>query len=363
MNYVRLLSLTVAVGVLAVSGCKKDLNSQESTDTSDTPATTTVTRSTDPNEVVATVNDKKYIRKEMDKTVNALLTAQKVPTEQIEEARKFFEQRAVYSFVMKTILLDEVKKESITLTDEDRKEKLEKIAEALKAQNKSVDEYFKESPLGEDAARAEFEDGMLIDKLVTINVLNKIEISDADIETSINEIKTHNAAIEEKNKNLGDPKAQAKTKIDEIKKQLDGGADFAELAKENSDCPSGQKGGDLGEFTRGNMVKPFEDAAFSQEIGKVGDIVETQFGYHLIKVTGKTPAVEAKGDDPAKPEAVTASHILVKIEQPEQPQPLPSPEDVKEQLKQNKSREAVQSYIAELKNKAKIETIFPDLDI
>jgi peptidyl-prolyl cis-trans isomerase C len=299
----------------------------------------------------------------MAAVVDALIKAQNVPAEQMAEARKYFEQRAAYSFIMKTLLLGEAKKQAVAVTDEDRKAQLAKMEEALKPQNKTPDQYFKESPLGEEAARAEFEDGMVIDKLIQKNVLADIKIDDADIKKAIADVEKSNAEIAEKNKGLEADKTAKKAKIENIKKQLDGGADFAELAKANSDCPSGQKGGDLGEFTRGQMVKPFEEAAFTQEIGKIGGIVETQFGYHLIKVTAKSPATEAKGDTPAKPEAVTASHILVKIDQAQQPQPVPTAEQVTEQLKQGKSREAVQKYIEGLKAAAKIETVFKEMQL
>lgn len=71
----------------------------------------------------------------------------------------------------------------------------------------------------------------------------------------------------------------------EIYKQLKGGADFAELAKKHSKDPSSRdQGGDLGYFTRGQMVKPFEDMAFSLKVNKVSEPVQTSFGYHIIKV-------------------------------------------------------------------------------
>lgn len=81
-------------------------------------------------------------------------------------------------------------------------------------------------------------------------------------------------------------KDEAKTQIAEIKSQLAGGADFADLAKTHSDCPSGAKGGDLGSFGRGQMVKPFEETAFGLEVGATSDVVETPFGYHIIQRTG-----------------------------------------------------------------------------
>ena len=80
-------------------------------------------------------------------------------------------------------------------------------------------------------------------------------------------------------------KEEAQQQIQQIESQLQQGADFATLAREHSDCPSSSKGGDLGQFGRGQMVGPFEDAAFGMEVGQTSGVVETPFGYHLIQRT------------------------------------------------------------------------------
>ncbi len=83
----------------------------------------------------------------------------------------------------------------------------------------------------------------------------------------------------------GRTREQAVEQIQAVKTEIAGGGDFAELAREHSDCPSGAKGGDLGPFGRGMMVQEFEDAAFALEPGEMSDVVETAFGYHLIQRT------------------------------------------------------------------------------
>ena len=83
----------------------------------------------------------------------------------------------------------------------------------------------------------------------------------------------------------GRGKEEALKEIEDLKEQIDDGADFADLAKANSECPSGSSGGDLGSFGRGAMVPEFDKAAFAMEVGEVSSPVETDFGYHLIQRT------------------------------------------------------------------------------
>jgi peptidyl-prolyl cis-trans isomerase C len=70
--------------------------------------------------------------------------------------------------------------------------------------------------------------------------------------------------------------------------QLESGADFEQLATEHSNCPSGQSGGDLGEFSQGQMVPEFDHVVFEESIGEIHGPVATQFGYHIIEITSRS---------------------------------------------------------------------------
>jgi peptidyl-prolyl cis-trans isomerase C len=78
------------------------------------------------------------------------------------------------------------------------------------------------------------------------------------------------------------------TACQDLKTQIEGGADFATLAGEHSECPSGKEGGDLGEFAPGQMVREFDQVVFTEDLGKVHGPVKTQFGYHLIEITERS---------------------------------------------------------------------------
>lgn len=73
-----------------------------------------------------------------------------------------------------------------------------------------------------------------------------------------------------------------------LKQQIMSGTDFATVAKQHSSCPSGQQGGDLGEFGPGQMVKEFDEVVFSKELNTVHGPVQTQFGYHLLEITSRS---------------------------------------------------------------------------
>jgi len=74
----------------------------------------------------------------------------------------------------------------------------------------------------------------------------------------------------------------------DLKSEIDGGADFADVARDHSKCPSGKQGGDLGEFSPGQMVREFDDVVFKKEVGQVHGPVKTEFGFHLVEITKRS---------------------------------------------------------------------------
>ncbi|MBN2477033.1 MAG: peptidylprolyl isomerase [Pirellulales bacterium] len=81
---------------------------------------------------------------------------------------------------------------------------------------------------------------------------------------------------------------KTKEACEDLKAKIEAGADFADVARECSECPSSENGGDLGEFSQGQMVPEFDKVVFGEEIGKVHGPIQTQFGYHLVEITNRT---------------------------------------------------------------------------
>ena len=306
------------------------------------------------------VNGETLTQEAVERDVEAMLKAQgdKIPAEQTEYFRQMAKNQLAQSFIIEKVLLAKAKEGGFQITDQDRKEREEQFLQAVKNMPdapKSIDEYFKKFPLGEERARAEFENGILIDKMLKAEKEKQAPVDYlAEAKEIVDGIVSNNLAA-------AGAETEALAKIKALKAELDKADDiptkFAELAKANSDCPSKEKGGDLGEFTHGQMVKEFDEVAFQLPVGKVSEPVKTQFGYHLILTTKKTPAVEAKGDDPAEPEKVQASHILIKAGATQE---VPKLEDVVKYLEKQGERKFVSEYVMNAVKNAKIEAFSDD---
>ncbi len=186
--------------------------------------------------------------------------------------------------------------------------------------------------------RTEARQRLAVDKLLTSEVEPNAVVTDADIADFYKKnpqffmqpeaVRASHILLKA---DTPDAKAAAKTKAGDLLKQIKGGADFAALAKEHSNDGSAQAGGDLGFFPRGQMVKPFEDAAFALKPGEVSPVVETEFGYHIIK-----------GAEHRDARTVPLAEVSDRIAQA---------------LRQQKQQELMQSFVQSLKTKGKVEIL------
>ena len=341
----KLKIMGAAAAVAIVAGCCDENQCTEKTSCSLEP--------------VITVNGESLTKCELDTDLNKILELQKdkIPSNQLEMAKKMYSSQMVQTFMINKVLGAKAKELGITITDEEIKKAENEFVERVKdipGAPKTLKEALEQSPFGAERAMEEFRNGIIFDKML------KAEVYDKDTKDYSEEAQKIIAQIVKANSEVLTDEAALK-KIQSIKSDLDKVADsekkakFAELAKEFSGCPSGKaKGGDLDFFTRGMMGPEFDEVAFKSEIGKISDPVKTSFGYHLIMVTEKKAAVEAKGDAPAEPESVRASHILIKTGTVRE---VPSVDEVVNQLKNMGNRMKVQEYITDLIRNAKIETI------
>ena len=308
-------------------------------------------------EMAAAVNGKILTKAALAADVAKVIASQGgdvTDTNRLAFMEKMFSQQLVRGFVVESALLDRAQAEGLSVTDDELKAREAEVVKAMAGRPdapKSIEEAFEKFPLGADRAREEFKNGVLIDKLVKQHMKDDGKDYEAEAQKRIDEIVADNKKLAESAKAV---EAEAKS----VKAELDKtpadklAAKFAELAKEHSACPSSEKGGDLGEFGRGQMVKEFEEVAFKMPVGKVSDPVKTRFGQHLIMVTKKIPAVEAKDGQAAQPEKVQASHILFKSAGEKR---VPTKDEVVQYLRGQDQRAFMEKFLMETLRAAKIE--------
>jgi peptidyl-prolyl cis-trans isomerase C len=238
----------------------------------------------------------------------------------------------------KELLYQEAQEQKIVVEEKAVSDKMDALKKKFPSEKVFQDEMGR-MKFSEETLKSQIKKDLAVQQLVEKEILVHVKISEEDTKSFYDshpdlfkEPETVRAShILIKSEADADPvsKEEGRKKLEALKKRLDQGEDFAALAKEFSQCPSAEKGGDLGYFERGKMAKPFEDAAFSMNPGEVSDIVVTSFGFHLIKVTDRKPG-----------------RIILYDE---------SKERIKQHLQRVKFVEEKNDYVAELKKKGKVE--------
>jgi peptidyl-prolyl cis-trans isomerase C len=253
-----------------------------------------------PGDMIAVVNGTVITRGEFDRVRDYELRRAAQSGQQIPEAQmKKVENSILDSLIVGELLFQESKKKGVQVKPETVDEQLSIIKKRF-PNEAEFNKALEKTNMTESKIKSDISRDMAIQQLIDKEVDQKVKITDEESKTFYDtnpqffqqpeRVKASHILIKVDEGVSEAKKAEARKKIKDIQKKVQKGEDFATLAKTYSEGPSAPKGGDLDFFGRGQMVKPFEDVAFSLEPNETSDIVETRFGYHLIKVVDKQPA-------------------------------------------------------------------------
>lgn len=267
--------------------------------------------------IAATVNDVEILESDLIERIDMMISAQipvaQVPPEQLEPIRANVRPQALEEMIGEVLLDAEVERVGLELDDEEYVAEIERtmgayiasqdmtreeLAEQIQQQTGQELDAFLEDRATDPNYRKMTLHTRLIDQLYP----EATQVTDEEIAqryeetiesmTRPEQVRASHVLIGSEPESSEEEKAAAREKATQIATLAqEPDADFAALAREHSSCPSSAQGGDLGMFPReGKMVEPFAEAAFELEVGETSDVVETQFGYHVIQVTERQPA-------------------------------------------------------------------------
>lgn len=327
--------------LVITSGCNKASQTPEPTANTSLSASPLVSASAMPDATVVEVNGTKLTNRELDQKIDKVIAraGANMPPEYMEQQRMQMRQNMIEAFVAETILTKEADQQNIVVADSEVSTMIEDIKGKLAQNAPEGSDPLESIGMTENEIRTNVERELKIRKLLEPQMEKAGKASDEEIEAFYKEqaqyfqtpeaVEARHILVTTKSDDADEVKAEKKALIEKCRTELQDGADFAELAKKNSDCPSKESGGSLGSFGRGQMVKEFEDAAFSQKVDEIGPIVKTEYGYHIIQVLKHDEAN-------SKPLEEVKSTIA-------------------DYINRNKQQEVVMAYIDDLKSKSDIK--------
>ncbi len=305
----------IAIGLfvtLAVLGCGKKTKEAEPTETSMTPmnmsalpdsrAMKVVRGEMPPDTVIAQIGDTKLTAGTVKMLIEFRIASiiNQIPPDRADSIKASMLKSTVEQFIEKSVLLNEADRRKIVATAEDERKALEEITKQLPP-DVTIEQAIEQSPWGKKNLMLEMTASIktkkLIDQLIQKDLPVTDEEADKFYETNKaqldkpDRINVSHILIMIDKEDTAEIKAEKKKQLDDIRQKIADGADFADMAKQHSNCSSSKVGGVLGELHRESPFDPgFKDAAFKQKLNDLGPVVETQFGYHIIKITEKKPA-------------------------------------------------------------------------
>lgn len=244
---------------------------------------------------IARVNDSVLLRQDLDREMKLVALKLARQGRPVDDAMlKRYEGNIRETLINRTLLMQQAQSMGIEVKDSLVAKALEEFKAAFQGEQ-AYQQGLKEMGFTEERLKEQIRNGLTIKTLIDKEVVHKISLSDEQVRAFYDDnpnlfrrpeqVKASHILIQVPENADEAKKAQALATIQALKARIDNGEDFATLAMEHSEGPSKTKGGDLGFFGREQMVKPFSDAAFALQPGQVSGVVQTRFGYHLIRVT------------------------------------------------------------------------------
>jgi peptidyl-prolyl cis-trans isomerase C len=222
----------------------------------------------------------------------------RVDPQQLGTMKDVIRQQALDNLINRTLLEKAIADAGVTTGPEELEARMAEVKNSFGSEQEFTDRLAMMG-MTEELVRGEMEMALKVEKLLA-GRQDTGPIPEADIRSYYDEnkqrfqqperVKASHVLIKIEPGDTEAMKNLARTEAERLLGELRQGADFAQVASLNSHCPSKERGGDLGYFERGRMVKPFDDVAFNLKAGEMSDVVETQFGYHIIKVTDRQEA-------------------------------------------------------------------------
>jgi peptidyl-prolyl cis-trans isomerase C len=294
-------------------------------------------------EVVATYNDKKVMATEIRKMVAPRLKMMEARGQQLPKQMLVrMAHEIVQGIVDQELLLKKASEAGVKADSNEAQEQLDQIEQKMGKEN--FDAALQAQGFTRQEITERMSQEMTIRKWIDMTIASKQTVDAEEVKAYYQENKQQFSTPEQlqashilftlKPDATAEEKATARKKAEGVLASLKKGADFAKLAQKESACPSGKRGGDLGSFSRGQMVPAFEEAAFALKEGALSDIVETRFGLHIIKAGKHTPASDMTFDEVQ--------------------------EKIKEQLTGKKINDAVGETLERLRKAAKVTILVPE---
>lgn len=223
------------------------------------------------------------------------------PPEQAQAMLQQIQKGVINEMIGKVLLINAAQRDGLKVDEKEMAETMQEVVNN-NLPGSSVDDFLKQAGISKERFAKDVRNNLLIMKLADKEMAEVPEPTEDEIKAFFEENKAEMKQTESvrarhiliKTEGITDPVAidSKKAEAEKIRQELlaDPKLDFGTVAAQKSEGPSGPRGGDLGQFGRGQMVPEFEEAAFTQKVGEVGEVVKTNFGFHIIKVEEHTEA-------------------------------------------------------------------------